>query len=454
MPAYERIVIGEALQNSDFYWKWMDRLRPEHFTIPRMGRIWDALIKATGAGRKPQKTWVPLYIDPIDSKEDVSLNLELNLLINDLEEGREADQCAETVFSLANKRAVLDAMVVAHNRILNSDISTTPEQMQGLAMRAVATSIDHGQEAHQQTHAVWARRFYDQVARIVDAGEESGGMGLSTGLRGVDEVLGRLLPGKAIGLAGMSGSGKSALALQIMEAGILEAQERGLGAGYVGSLEMTGQEYAIRSISKRMGVPFEELERGSIDRAQLDALYGHMKQTEKYNIVVDDTPNQSIDQMLAQMRKIKLTKGLSIAVVDHLLILGAEKGENLFEKVSNASMKIKNGAKELNIPIVFLCQLTEKKILETASGWPNASHLFGGETITQNADTIAFVHRHELVLSKKEPAPETEAHAKWVKRMDSYRDKAHFFNDKRRGGARQTTRELRFIGPTMHFEDI
>ncbi len=453
MPEYERIVIGEALQNPDFFWRQVDRLRPEHFTLPRMGRIWAALMKATEKGRPPTKTWVPLFIDPADSREEVSLAIELAVLMNDLEEGREPDSFADTIYGLANKRAILDALVRTHNQIMKADVSTTADQMQAHAMSVLAKAIDQGHETHQRSYHGWAKKFYAKAEANVMAGEESQGIGLPCGLRAVEEVIGRLMPGKLYILAGMSGSGKSALARQIVEAAIDDAP----GAAYIGSLEMTGEDYAVRAIAQRMGVSFENLERGQIDPAQLDVLYGHVESLKRKNIIIDDTPNQTIDQMIAHMKRIKITSGLSLAAIDHLLIVGAEKGESLFDKVTHATMKAKNAAKDLDIPIIMLAQLTEKKILETASGWPNTTHLFGGETITQNADAVAFVHRHELVLRKKEPdTAQEDRHAKWVKRMDGYRGKAHFFSDKRRGGASgtDTTREMRFLGEIMTFEDI
>ena len=452
----ERITVGEALQNSDFFWEYNGKIKPSSFSIPRLARIWQAMNVATEKGRPPSKNWVVPFIQN-DSGEEEPLLFYLNLLINDtIEEGRNfASIHADTVFNLANKRSVLDSLDAARNKILKSEFGTPPEHLQDIALKAIAKSVDADYDKDMRSYEDWAGEVWKETAANLERDEDAGGIGLPCGLRAVEEVIGRLLPGKLYILAGMSGSGKSALARMLAESASAEAMARGMGATYIASLEMTGKEYATRALAQRMGLASSMIEKGVIEHAQLEPMLKYAHDLKKLGIVVDSKPNMTIDEIKARMQKTKIKYGgLALGVIDHLIIIGAEKGENLFDKVTNATMKAKNLAKELEIPIILLAQLTEKKILETASGWPNASHLFGGETITQNADVVCFVHRHELVLAKKEPAKDTEAHAKWLTKMDNARGKATVFNDKRRGDEGRTSRELRFYGPTMHFEDI
>lgn len=452
----ERMVVGEALQNQDFFWECHGKLKAQYFTTPRLARIWQAMVVATEKGRPPTKTWIPLYITN-DKGEDDPLPFYLTLLINDAREDDNSDAQlhADTVYNLAAKRAIIDSLDAARVKIMKSDFGTPPEHLQDVGMKAIAASIEQDYDKDMRSYEDWGTDVWKETAANVDRDEDQGGMGLSWGLRAVEEVIGRGLGGKVIVLAGMSGSGKSALARQMAEAAARDAQKKALGAGYIGSFEMTGRDYAIRGLSERMGIPAEQIERGAVERALVERMHGHIAGLKKLNIVIDSKPNQTVDEVHARMRKVKIQKGgLAFAIWDHLLIMGREKGEGLFDAVSSITIKAKTLAKDFDIPIIVLAQLTEKKILETASGWPNASHLFGGETITQNADVVAFIHRHELVLSKKEPATETEAHAKWVARMDNARGKAVVFNDKRRSGAGRISRDLRFIGDLITFEDI
>ena len=452
----ERTVVGAALQDEAFFWQMHARLRPQHFAVSRLARIWEALLAAVEKGKPPTMTWIPLYIrgDKEDEAEE-SVLFYCNLLKNDaIEEGLSAAELhADTIFQLANKRFLIDSLDRAKAKILTAEVGMAPTDMQDIAMKSIGLAVDQEFDRHIRSYQDWGDDVWKEVAANID-NEEEGGLGLTCGLSGVEAVLGRLMPGRAYYLAGMSGAGKSAIAAQIAEAAMLQAAERGMGWGYMASLEMTGKEYAQRSLSRSMGIPYQDIEAGNVNRAQVESLANHARRLKRFNMEIDSTPSMTIDTIKSHAISTRNRRGgLALMVVDHMVIIAGEKGETLFDKVTNASGKIKQIAKELNVPIIVLAQLNEKKILDTASGWPNASHLFGGETIVQNADVIAFIHRHELVLNKKEPAKDTPAHDKWVARLDQERGKAHFFNDKRRGGGR-VSRELRFNGPLMLFEDV
>lgn len=452
----ERIVVGTALQDPAFFWQAIGRLKVQYFATPRLARIWAAMVKATQSGKPPSKNWVVPFIQG-DSQEEVPLMFYLNVLQGDaLEEGfSTAELHADAIYQLANKRSIIDALDVAKQRILTAEFGTAPEDMQDLAMRAIATSIDQEFDKHIRTYDEWGDAVFRDVAANLDRGEELGGLGLTCGLRAVDDVMGRLLPGKVYVIAGMAGAGKSALVGQILEAAMIEATERGLGWGYMASLEMTGKDYAARGLARSMGIAAEDIEKGNVDRAQAERMADHSKKLRRFNIEIDSTPNMTIDTIFSHARGTRNRRGdLALMAIDHLIIIGAEKGETLFDKVTNATAKTKVMAKEFGVPVLLLAQLDEKKLLESATKWPNATHLFGGQTTLQNADVVSFVHQHELVLNRTEPAPNTDAHDRWVARKEKERGRAHFFNDKRRGGAGRITREMRFNGPLMLFEDI
>lgn len=452
----ESVIVGHALLDAAFFWNTNAKIQPHFFSSPRLGRIWQALIKATEAGKQPTATWVPLYIRN-ESPEDDPLPFYLNLLKNDASEEAEFDLHVDTVIQLANKRLLIEALDQAKHEILTADAAKSPEEMQDIAMRTVGRAISGEGDRFIRTYDEWGEMVAADVGASLDRGEDSGGIGLSCGLAGVEDVIGRLLPENLYVLAGMSGAGKSALAAQILEAAMVDAAARNLGWGYVASLEMSGKDYATRALSRSMGIKSSDIQIGNVARSQYDAMFGHARSLRRFNIEIDSTPRMDMDTIRAHMLSCKNRHGgLAIAVIDHLIIVAAMKGQTLFDKVTHASMAGKELAKEFGIPVIMLAQLTEKKILETGSKWPNGSHLFGGETIYQNADVVSFIHRHHLILQKSEPAKSSEKlHDKWVQDMDTYPEsRADFFSDKRRGGAPRRSRQLRFTGETVSFEDI
>lgn len=458
----ERITVGEALQNQPFFWNQHGRLKPSSFTVPRLARIWDAMMRAAEKGKPPTKNWIPAFIQH-DSEEQDPILFYLNLLINDALEGRaeggnnDAELHAETVFNLANKRAVLDALDAAKKRVIHSEFGVPPEQLQDMAMKLVGRALDADIDEEFKSYGEFGMDVWNTIAKSKEDESETAGVGLPCGLRAVEEVWGRLFPGKLYVLAGLSGAGKSALAAQIAEAAGKAAKDRKLGIGYISSQEMTGSDYATRTLAKQMGVPADTLERGAIDWAALESLHKKARDLDKYNLFIDVRSGQTIEELGSRMRKAKIQKGgLAFAIIDHLIIMGAEKGDGFFEAITKNMVGAKNLAKKLAIPIIMLAQLDEKKLMESKSKRPNDNYLFGGaNTIRMNADAVAFIHRPEEITRKLEPRlDDVEAHDKWVKRMDREKGMATFFNNKRRGGKGGVSRELRWIGETTHFEDI
>jgi len=152
---------------------------------------------------------------------------------------------------------------------------------------------------------------------------------------------------------------------------------------------------------------------------------------------------------------VKMTRGLSMAVIDHLLLIRGGKKESLMDRVMEAVIEAKIMAGEFGIPILLLSQINEKNLLDRPSGWPIASDLFGGASIVQNADAVMFIHRPEMVLRKKEPSKSSQTkHDEWVASLEREAGRAFVFTDKSRGMEGGRKRELQFVGETTSFRDL
>lgn len=458
----ERALIGICLQDQELFWDAFTKVQPQHFAIPRLARIWDAMCRIGEAGKIPKRDWIPLYIKG-DQGEETPISMLTAILVNDASEIRsDGEAHLETVLHLANKRALIDSLERAKMEIMDIDVGTPVEHMQDRAIKSVSAAVDSDDgDFHLRSYAQWGKSLETQVFAAFQRGED-GGIGLSPGLSSVEDCTGRLLPGKVYVLAGMSSGGKSALARQIAEAASLSGFEQGQGFGYIASLEMQGEEYAARHVAERLHLPGYLIEQGGLNQAEVEALAAAVHEMKRYPIIIDTKPRMGMEDIRSRMMRTKQKRGgLSFGVVDHLLLVKGGKNDSIMDRVSAATAEAKNLAKEFNMPMIMLAQLDEKRILESPSGWPNSSHLFGGQAIQQNTDVTLFVHRPEIVLAKKEPPQgskgkenEKSPHEKWVERMDAARGRAYVFNNKRRGGAGNTKRELLFDGPTMTFRDI
>jgi replicative DNA helicase len=452
----EAAVVGACLRDATLFWDLHGRIDAGHFTLPRLARVWDAMVRLANEGQTVAREQIPKAIKN-DDKAESPLSIYLAMLIKAAPEGGTAKDLAETLVMYAEQRALIAALDAARAEIMAADFSVSPEALKETVIGKVTAAGTGGFDRYMKTYGEWADDVHKQACAAHDASQsgEATLVGLEPGLRAVQEVMGRLMPGRLYVLAGMSSSGKSALARQIAEHAAMQLARHSLGCGYIASLEMSGDEHLVRALAERIGVPASSIEEGSLQYGDLYRMQEQVSQLRHLPIVIDSRPRMRMEDMRNRMLRLKHQKGLGFAVIDHLLLIKPEGSrDSMLDRVANATIDAKFLARELHIPVIMLAQLNEKAILERPSGMPNGSDLFGGQPINQNADVVAFVHRQEIVEMRREPPQgDQEKHAKWSSRLANLRGKAVIFNDKRRGGARHAKGELLFDAPLMTFRD-
>jgi len=209
-------------------------------------------------------------------------------------------------------------------------------------------------------------------------------------------------------LAARPSMGKTALAINIAENVAIE------GRGTVGifSLEMSRESLLRRLLSSQSGVSLRELTGYNPGKAKFDMLVSGLDHLMNSRIYIDDTPGISLTEMRAKARRLKQqVKGLDLIVVDYLQLMSASptsgrKGyENRTQEVSAISRGLKILAKELNVPVLALSQLSRAS--ETRAGndrRPMLSDLRESGSIEQDADVVAFIHRQEYYEREPDPA--------------------------------------------------
>ncbi|MCQ8781683.1 replicative DNA helicase [Mangrovibrevibacter kandeliae] len=461
----ERAVAGYILANPSQFFEINDRLQSEHFSTSRIMRIWAAMQRAVEKGKSPDRRMVALFIDPLDKKDDTPLTIYIANLIHDVTrniEGFDLLAYTDTIIRLAQKRALLAALDQARVQVAAADVGTAIEDLVDEGVRALTSAGVGDFDRDMRTYGQWAEALGQRVNRAI-ADEENGGIGLSPGLKAVEEVIGPLIGGKVYVLAGMSSGGKSALAKSIMESAALDAKRKRQGWLYNASLEMNGEEHAARALSDYLGIPSFKIERAALNRSEVEAIGSRGREwASQYPILIDQRRRMTMEKIRSRMMQVKNRYGLAMAVIDHILLIRGGKKDSLMDRVMEAVIEAKIMAGELGIPILLLAQINEKNLLERPSGWPIASDLFGGASIVQNADVVFFIHRPELVTRKKEPAKTAKKrdedgdtpHQAWERRLEREAGQAWVFSDKTRGLAGGVRRELRFDGETTTFRDI
>lgn len=452
----ERLLLGNILTNPDLFYECMDSLTVDHFTIARHMRVWDSLQRIVVSGKVPSKGLLRMFVDVKDNEEQTPLQMFIAMVVNEAQQAAgdtDFESALQAVRSLGNRRMVIAELQKTMQRLQTADPDTPIETLIDHATRALNGVAVGGIDRDLKTYEEWGNQLTDRLDRAM---KSETALGLSPGLVGVEEVMGRLLPGKLYIIGGMSGVGKSALIRQICEAASMDAVSKGLGYGYMLSLEMTGEENAARALSSFLNIPSHSIETADIQPAEFDRIINQgMAHLSRMPIMVDQRTRLGMDEIRNRMRKAKNRKGLSLAVIDHLLLIKHGPRDTLNDRIASATGEAKNLAKEFDIPVICLSQVNEEKVMMMPSLEPTTGHLFGGQASVQNSDFVGFIHRPEEALRKKGPSTSRQEDiANHQARLMALQGQAFFYNGKSRGRGNGKRRELFFMGETTSFKDV
>ncbi len=291
-------------------------------------------------------------------------------------------------------------------------------------LRAVSTAIDSA-----------------NAARMRD-GQLSG---ISTGLIDMDKKLGGLHPSDLLILAGRPSMGKTSLATNIAyniaksyKKGILQdGSEGAVSGGVVGffSLEMSADQLAARILSEAARISSEKIRRGDLDETDFRRLVEAAKDLEKSPLFIDDTPALPISTLAARARRLKRRHGLDVLVIDYLqLIRPATAKDSRVNEVSEITQGLKAIAKELNIPVIALSQLS-RQVESREDKRPMLSDLRESGSIEQDADVVMFVYREDYYKEREKPGEhDIDKMQAWQDEMAQVMGKAEVIVGKQRHG--------------------
>ncbi|MDQ3221416.1 MAG: replicative DNA helicase, partial [Acidobacteriota bacterium] len=239
--------------------------------------------------------------------------------------------------------------------------------------------------------------------------------GLATGFRELDEMTSGLQPSDLIIIAARPSMGKTALCLTMAQnAAITEKAVVGIF-----SLEMSKEQLVMRMMSSEAKVDASRFRKGILSREEWERLARAIGTLSDAKIFIDDTPGISVLEMRAKARRLAAEqKALDLIVVDYLQLMGgSRRNENRQQEVSQISRELKGLAKELNVPVVALSQLSRAPEARNPPR-PLMSDLRESGSIEQDADVVTFIYREdyykpteentgmaELIISKQRNGP-------------------------------------------------
>jgi replicative DNA helicase len=279
--------------------------------------------------------------------------------------------------------------------------------------------------------------------RIEEISNKEGLSGIPTGFHKLDQVTSGWQPSDLIIIAARPGMGKTAFVLSMARNMAIDSQS----PVAVFSLEMSSVQLITRLISSETGLSSEKLRTGKLEKHEWEQLSVKVRDLEKAPLYIDDTPSLSIFDLRAKARRLASQHGIKLIIIDYLQLMtagGAGKGGgNREQEISTISRNLKALAKELEVPVIALSQLSRAVETRGSSKRPLLSDLRESGAIEQDADIVSFIYRPEYY--KIEEWDDDE--------QSPTQGQAEFIIAKHRNGSLENIR-LKFIGSLGKFDNL
>lgn len=391
------------------------------------------------------------------SEESLKVAAEATTIVNAPDYGR-------TIYDLAVRRELIKVAEDMLSTAFDAAVDCSPQDQIQQAEQLLYEIAETGR--YGGGFETFDAALDNAVDRAAQAYQSDGRLsGLPTGLQDIDARMGGLQPTDLIVIAGRPGMGKTSLATNIAfnvasaydPTQRLDAASSPLAGGIVAffSLEMSSEQLATRVLSEQAEVPSSSIRRGDIGEAEFGKLLEYRQRMRRLPLFIDQTGAISIAQLAARARRLKRRRGLHLIIVDYIQLMQGRSqraAQNRVQEVTEITTGLKALAKELNVPVVALSQLS-RGVENRDEKRPQLSDLRESGSIEQDADVVMFVYREEYYLKNKEPKPGTEEHATWEREIQDARGKAEVIIAKQRHGPTGTV-AMSFQGEFTRFFDL
>ena len=410
----EQALLGAILRNNRAYEPAADLLRAVHFYVPEHQRLYEHIKKLIDRGQVASPATLSHIADTDEILREAGGTEYLYELATNVVTVLNAAEYARTIHDLHLKRELIGlGEDVVNDAYDNSDIDfTANKQIEKAEQRLYDLASTGEVDRSVVSMDVAAKRALEMAEQAFK--RDSHIVGITTGLRDVDERLGGLHKSDLLILAGRPAMGKTALATNIaynaasaynkivIEDG-REIEEGGVVLFF--SLEMSAEQLAGRLISTCAGVPSDKIRRGDIQQEEFERVVVASQELGRIPLFIDDTPALSITGLRQRARRVKRQHGLHLVVVDYLQLLQGppdKRMDNRVQEVSEITRGLKTLAKDLEVPVLALSQLS-RQVENREDKRPQLADLRESGSIEQDADVVSFVYRPEYYLEKEHP---------------------------------------------------
>ncbi len=401
-PESERVILGAILLDNALISQAIEQLKPEDFYSPNHRRVFKAMITLFEKSER---------IDPILIGEELKKEGSIDSMggvatITNLTFGLPHFSDIADYAKIVHDKAVVRNLIKVCNQI-TSEALAEEDDAEVILDNAESMIFALADERTKQGFAHVKPVAENVLAKVQEyAKRESHALtGLATGFRDLDQMTSGLQKTDLIIVAARPSMGKTALCLTLAQNAAI--QEKAVVAVF--SLEMSKEQLVMRMLSSEAKVDAHRFRTGYLTREEWGRLAGAIGTLSEASIFIDDTAGISVLEMRAKTRRLVAEqKRLDLVVVDYLqLMSGSGRTESRQQEVSKISRELKGLAKELNVPVVALSQLSRAPEARNPPR-PMMSDLRESGSIEQDADVVAFIYREEYYKPSEENAGVSE----------------------------------------------
>lgn len=459
----EQDLLGALLADNTIFESIIDHLEESHFHTPLNGRIFAASRKLHSKGQPANPVTLKSYFAGDPTYQAIDIDTYLRELIEHVTSLTDAPHYAIDIYQCYLRRQLILIADSTISRSRTALIETSAEELIEETEQQLFALAEHGQ---MTSGLLPFDKVLEKNMQSIEAAYKSEGnlRGLGTGLTDLNKQLGGLQASDLIIVAGRPGMGKTAFATNIAFH-IATTTLTDETAQYIAffSLEMSAEQLANRIVSSVARIPSNELREGRIKANQFNDVVKASKSIATAPFYIDDTPSLSVSQLAARARRLKRKYQLGLIVVDYLQLLASPLGarpENRVHEISAISRALKAIAKELNIPVLAISQLS-RAVEQRENKQPELSDLRESGSIEQDADVVLFLYREEYYLNNSQPKQKDdesedkfgERYERWKARLDKVRGKAEATIAKQRHGPTGKV-HLNFNDQFTEFSDL
>lgn len=411
----ERSVLGSMFLDPRAVFIAIEHLIPSDFYAQRHQHIYQAMCELCEAGKPVDTVTV---VERLERKNQ--LDEDGTVYVASLSSSVPSAQSIGHYIDIVEQKSVLRALIAAGHTII-ADATNSDEEVASIVNRAgdllykLAVKRRRDSLEHIKTALL---EGYTAISEAMK--NERGFLGIPTGFSLLDKMLSGFQKSQLIVVAGRPGMGKTSFALNIAQH--VAVKESVPVAVF--SLEMSREQLALRMMCSEAMVDSQKTRVGGLTYDDFDRLASAVSELGKAPIYIDDSPSITVMEMLAKSRRLKKDLGLGLIVIDYLqLMSGKDRRENRQQEISAMTRSLKIMAKELDLPVMLLSQLSRASE-KRDSKRPMLSDLRESGSIEQDADVVLFLHREsyydkeadnvsQIIVAKQRSGPTGDINVGW-----------------------------------------